>query len=712
MNARRIRRIRTTCLSIAGLAVMAGPASAQARVEGRVVSRDGGRGIAAAAVTLSGPDSVSLRTDVNGAWVVRSVTPGEYVVRVRAMGYVIQTQRVRVGIGEPAHLDAALVAAALPMDQLVVTAARRAQRLADAVPTIELVTRADIERTGASDVASVLLEQTGIDLQGGHPAGAGTMLQGIGSERVLVLLDGQPVAGRISGVFDVSRFPVSTVERIEVVKGAQSTLYGSEAMGGVVNIITRDPSRGITTLTASATAGSQDRLDGNASVSSSVGELAFSADVGRRSTATTPGIDAEAGALAARLDGAATLRWSPDSARHLEASVLALDERQRWRSGTFYNFSDNVQLNARVGGAIARAAHRLSASAWTSVHDHVSRASTEPLPIAGDAGQRQLQRIHQGEVLYHGSRSDALAVDAGVQLRIDEIETARVPGGLRSLTSVEPFVQVEASPTPALTLVPGVRVSRSTQWGTQVTPRVSARYRLTDRLLVRASVGDGFRAPDFKELYMFFSNTNAGYAVQGNPDLRPEHSRNVMLGAEFATPNGFVRAQAFHNAFRDFIETRAITEPGEPPVYEYANIDDGMTRGIELEGGANLALLRLEGGYSYLATRDDATGRSLLARPAHAGRVGVGGTLPLGLRANLAAIHTGRTPMQRDESTGAITGWRDAFTRLDVRLARSLPVAGVEIALGADNVLDRRPAEWAGFTGRHVYATLSWTSTR
>jgi hypothetical protein len=103
------------------------------------------------------------------------------------------------------------------------------------------VGREEIERTTASDLASVLVEQTGIALQGGHPAGAGVMLQGLGSERLLILLDGQSLVGRISGVFDVSRIPTSAIDRIEVVKGPQSTLYSSEAMGGVINIITRTP---------------------------------------------------------------------------------------------------------------------------------------------------------------------------------------------------------------------------------------------------------------------------------------------------------------------------------------------------------------------------------------------------------------------------------------------------------------------------------------
>src|SRR5690606_21819321 len=128
------------------------------------------------------------------------------------------------------------------LDALVVTASRRLERLADTPVTTELITRRDIEEARVSDLSTLLTQRLGIQLEGGHPAGEGVMLQGLGSERVLILLDGQPVVGRISGTIDISRLPTSMVERVEVVKGSQSSLYGSDAMGGVVNVITRTAS--------------------------------------------------------------------------------------------------------------------------------------------------------------------------------------------------------------------------------------------------------------------------------------------------------------------------------------------------------------------------------------------------------------------------------------------------------------------------------------
>jgi outer membrane receptor for ferrienterochelin and colicins len=683
-------------------------------LSGRVTSALDGRGVVGAEVLVIRGDTLRARTNAEGRWQVPNAeVSARYELRVRAMGFIAQSA-TRESDAASGEWNIILTPAALSLDQVVVSAARREQRLADAVATVEVVSRSDLERSGASDLSAVLTEHTGIELQGGHPAGAGAMLQGIGSERVLVLLDGAPLAGRLSGNFDLSRIPVAMVERVEVVKGAQSTLYGSEAMGGVINIISRRPSRefGSFTSALTGTVGAQGRRDGAGRVTLARGNWASSIDVARRSQLSAPGVEADAGALAARLDAAAKLQWRPDSNRSAELSVLALDERQRWRSGTFYSFSDNAQLNARLAGAWQRGAHRIAPAVSVSNWDHTSYTSAYNAPIAGDTGARQLQRIAQGELLYNGLFRSNIALDAGVQLRVDEIETERVPGGLRSHTSVEPFAQLEYSPTRHITLMPGLRLSQSNVWGTQLTPRIAARAQLSERITLRASVGDGFRAPDFKELYLLFQNTNAGYAVQGNPDLRPESSRNAMLGVEYAAPSGYLRTQLFHNAFTEFIESEIVSAPNEAAVYRYNNRDNGYTRGAEIEAGGNLVSsgrLRAELGFSLLETRDNSSGKSLLGRPARSGRAALSAQLPLGVRSSVAAVHTGRTPMQRDADTQAVSSWRDAFTRMDVRFAKPLQRLGLEFVLGADNVLDARPAEWAGFTGRHIYSSLTYT---
>ena len=145
-------------------------------------------------------------------------------------------------------------------------------------------------------------------------------------------------------------------------------------------------------------------------------------------------------------------------------------------------------------------------------------------------------------------------------------------------------------------------------------------------------------------------------------------------------------------------------------MFQYFNVDNGYTRGLELESGFVASGWRLEGAYSGLQTRDASTGTELLGRPAHSGRVMLSRTLPFGVRTSVSAIATSRGPMERDSTSGAITSWRGAFTRLDLRVARS--IGNIDISAGADNVFDKQPATWPGFTGRHVYTAVSWNFNR
>lgn len=671
-------------------------------LHGRVVEAGTGAAVVGARIELEGPRALERQSGADGTWRIAALPAGEYRVRVRHLGYAERVVSGRVpGRGEA--LVVSLTPVALPIDEVVVTASRRLQRLAEAPVTTEVITRREIEQARVSDVSTLLVERLGIQLEGGHPAGEGVMLQGMGSQRVLVLLDGQPMVGRLSGQIDVSRLPASMVERIEVVKGPQSSLYGSEAMGGVVNVITRRATSAPWTLGTSVVAGSQGRADVGGTLHGTLGSLRYLADGGRRYTELTPGRAEARGALAGRWDGLLKLGWAPDSSFRVEASALLLDERQRWQGGQLFHFADNRQHTASLGAEWRRGAHRLAPTLYLTEFDHHSRRATSPEPVAG-TGQRELQRLVEAELLYNVGRG-ATALDLGLEARREEIRSDRVQGRERTLHSLEPFAQATLA-LGTWRLVPGGRLTWSEQWGTHFTPRMAVLYRPLPALALRGSLGRGYRAPAFKELYMEFLNLGAGhgYAVRGNPALQPERSTNLSAGAEWAAGRLYLRGQLFHNRFRDFIETRPAGDSSGIQLYTYGNIADGITRGAELEGGVTRGALRAEAGYAYLAARDRASGEPLLGRPAHSGRASLEYALPIGLNAALSAVHTGTTPVQRS-ATGVTE--RSGFTRVDVRLAQRLG-HGIELSAGARNLFDARPEHWPGFAGRHLYIGLGW----
>lgn len=704
---RRARRSGRFVLAVA-TALFMGAAAAAAQgpvaLHGRVVDAVTGAPIAGAVVVLAGADGGRARSGADGRWAIADLSAGEVVATVRKAGFVART--VSAPFPAAAGLLIALTPEALQLDALVVTASRRVQRLADTPVTTELITREEIEQTGASDLASALVERTGIEVEGGQPAGAGVMLEGLGSERVLVLLDGQPLVGRISGQFDLSRIPTSIVQRVEVVKGPQSSLYGSEAMGGVVNIVTRKPERGVWGAGAELTAGTQGRADVDANLRGSAGPVAYTVQGGRRTTRLTPGQAAESGALSERWDGATRLSWTPRPSLEVEASGLMLRERQRWRGGPLYHFADNVQRSARLEAAWSAPASRLGATLYLTDFDHLSRQAPAPSPVDG-SGDHELQRLVEGELLYNLARG-ASALDLGVEAKRETTASDRLAGHDRTLHSLEPFAQATWKVGSA-SLVPGMRLAWSEQWGTHWTPRLAALYRPVPALGLRASVGQGYRAPAFKELYLDFLNTGAGfsYTVRGNPDLMPESSTNLTASAEWAVGSVYLRAQAFHNRFEEFIETRLVGDSSGVSVYTYGNIARGYTRGVELEGGFVHGGFRAEAGISRTGARDTGTDQPLLGLSPTAARLALENPLVLGVRGALTGLYTGRTPVSLTDA-GAI-GDRAGFFRLDLRLARPIR-EGVRLTAGVKNLFDTDPGEWPGFAGRHLYLGLSWNA--
>jgi outer membrane receptor for ferrienterochelin and colicins len=679
-----------------------GVAQAGAPLSGRVVDAGSGAPVAGAEVRLSGPRMAVVLSGRDGVWRVDSVPPGEYRIRVTHPGFAARSVELLLP-ADPGALELTLRPRPVPLDAVVVTAARRAQQLAEAVVATELIPRREIEASGASDLAAVLIERTGIQLQGGHPTGAGVMLQGLGAERVLVLIDGQPFVGRIAGRIDLSRIPTALIERVEVVRGPQSTLYGSDAMGGVINVITRRPTGAGWGAGAEVTGGTRGRIDAAVRGTATMGPFASSLDLGRRTVSLTPGVASGSGALTERWDVLAGTRWAPDTSASIAASVLLLDERQRWGSGQLFRFVDNRQWSARLAGEWTLGRHRLQPALYLTEFHNLFRRALAPRPVAG-TGQREVQRLWEVETLY-GVSIGRFEVDGGVELRREAIASARVAGRDRTSHTVEPFVQTTWT-AGALSLVPGARLSWSEQWGMHWTPRLAALLRPHHGVALRASFGRGYRAPSFKELHMEHLNHTATlvYAVRGNPDLQPESSTNFSAGAEWVGDRLYLRGQLFDNRFERFIETRLAGDSGGVVLFTYGNVQDGTTRGLEVETGATWGGFRVEGGYGYLHAVLRDTGLPLLGRPAHSGRLSITHELRSGLRAGLSGVYTGRTPVRR---TAGEMLERPGFLRFDFRIAHSLP-HDLDVAIGVDNVLDTRPGHWPGYAGRHLYLRLGW----
>ncbi|MBV6521743.1 MAG: Vitamin B12 transporter BtuB [Gemmatimonadaceae bacterium] len=667
-------------------------------VAGRVTAADGGAPVAAE-VVLDGVRSA--RAGADGRWRMDGVAEGRHRIRVRAPGFLPLERDVDVVANRTAMADASLDVAIVPLNAVVVTAARREQRLADAVVETELIDRAEIVQSGSSNLVDVLTSRAGVDLNGGVPAGAGIQIRGLDSRRVLVLMDGQPVAGRINGNFDLARVPSAAVERIEIVKGPLSTLYGSEAMGGVVNIVTRRPPEDVGFAGAlTLTGGSNGRRDVAGEAGIRGGAIGLQATAGRRSIDLVPGLAGDAATFARQWDGRASLRWGDLRGTWAEVTASGTAERQRYRTGQLFNFVDNTQIDAMLKSAASVMAGRLSATGSLSGFSHLSRASTMSQPVS-DSGARDRQRLLRASLLYN-RLVGASAIDVGLDLTREALDADRVHAPDRATVTSEPYLQLTHSWSD-LTLTPGVRITASDRWGEFVAPAVAALWRAAPSIVVRASLGRGFRAPDFKELYLDFVNSAVGYAVKGNADLRPESSTSGSIGAEWSAPSRYGRMTAHRQQYHDFIETG---EPDAGGTYTYRNVARGSSWGVELEAGMFAGSWRFDGTYGYLRARDLTTGTPLLGRPPHRSTFTAKPPAMWGTRVSVSGSYLSATPI--DRGAGGELTTRKEFTRVDARATRRL-MSVVDVSIGVDNLLDRRlGAAWPGFTGRQFQVSIAW----
>lgn len=643
------------------LVVLSSPAAAQSGELAGIV-RDGSGAVVAGSTIVVRQSATSFERIVesgrDGRFVLRPVSEGEYQIEVIAPGFAVLGASARVPAAQ--QLELSLVPAPV-VEAVQVVSASRQEELRETLNTnVAVLSRRHIEESGSQTVAELLREVPGVvSRRGSETAGAaGQQIQGIDSRQVLVLLDGQPLAGARGikrGVVNLDRQSVDRLAQVEVVKGASSALYGSDAIGGVINIITRDATAPIDT-TGELSGGSHGEVNAVAAAGFRRGRVSalFSAGHHRHDGFDlTPTTFDTTGAPFARVDFMGRARVRATGALSLTGLVTGYDNQTEGRSngelGPQEDRIDEQTLNMNVQADwLPRPATAVQARAYVARYDEASTATLAP-PAAtvlapGELDERLLKLDGSFSQLL-GARQQ---LQGGAEYWRDEysgINRLRTDAGERA-TIATAWLQHRLTIGPRVTTTLGVRMDEHSEFGGAVSPKVAANARLGGGVSVRASYGRGFRAPDIGQLYYRFLNPSSIYQVIGNPNLQPEYANSMQAGGEYATPGRRARlgVNVFRNDVRDLIEsvslgfaatpaqveqimTREGLDPSFRPVagrllFTYKNINDAITEGVEVDGEwAVLSGVTVAGAYTYLDARDDLTGLRLTGRHEHQGTV-------------------------------------------------------------------------------------------
>ena len=525
------------------------------------------------------------------------------------------------------------------LDELVITATRT-EKMVSALPMpVTVISQRQIQQMGSLRLHEVLQEQTGLAIVTNH--GQGLQVQGFNPEYTLILIDGEPLIGRTSGTLELSRITVGNIKQIEIVKGPSSSLYGSEALAGVVNIITENPTA--TKAAFSARYGTNQIIDLTSNLQWKKERTSASLFLNRYSTA---GYD-----------------FSPQTFGQTVEP--------------FHNYTVQAKAEHRFSDAIRLS---LSGRYFTEKQDDNFEVRTVQLPNPV-SGERSIRDMNFNPVLnfkalgklcgrislyYSKYRTDAVSYYLSDGRLFDEsffnqtflrpetqliwlfspkhnttfgsgmvqesVEATRYTQR-QQFHTIYVFAQHEWQPNAKWHIIAGGRLDNHSVYGSQFSPKLSAQYQLTPKIALRASGGVGFKAPDFRQLYLNFINNAAGYSVFGsqevsrliqelqkqgqigelffNPEttgsLRAERSLAWNFGGKWnASENTFFNINFFRNDVRDLIESQVFARrTNGQNIFSYRNLSRVFTQGIEIDGTHQLSdNLCLSAGYQLLLTGD------------------------------------------------------------------------------------------------------------
>lgn len=525
-------------------------------------------------------------------------------------------------------------------DSVTVTATRSEVSLQDAPGAITIITQEDLADMPDGDLLEAIRETSGISLIGRSVGGRKSIsIRGMDSRHSLILVDGKRIASS-TAVFGHSNFENNwltseNIERIEIVRGPLSALYGSEAIGGVVNIITKpisskDWSFGFKTGGGVTDDDGGDNGHVTAYASGPIVEDRFGLylSAGYNRDDDTPSED---NPRVSELEGIETytlntkVAFTPNKNHTLEVAVDYVDE-ERWRGASrgisFYKSEYAVDKGMySLGWKGTVGPTRSVVQLYRSVIEKdsmnlLARVTTHyPEELTNDVLDAQTT---------FGLGSMNL-VTLGGEFRQENLESTTLLSGEDDVFHAALFIQDEIELFDKLRITLGARYDDHENFGSEISPRIYGLYQVTDAVNLKLGYGHAFNAPTIKQGSEGYFASFGPHSFVGNPDLGPETSNNYEIGAEYTTDIFWAKGFYFYNDIEDMIENTRIGRPertpgGGPPRFTFTakNVDEVVTQGVETEIGVALdSGFEITANYTYLDAEDKGNNERLAEKPKH-----------------------------------------------------------------------------------------------
>ena len=529
---------------------------------------------------------------------------------------------------------ATLASTADDPETIVVTGTRSPKALYASPVNVEIIEQATIERLSRGTLRQLLEVMPGVVVTRSRKDGYNIQLQGFSADRVLVLMDGQPLISPTGSAVDLDQISVNNIKQIEIVRGAASVLYGSSAMGGVINIITEAPKKGTVRVTLEANSYANNARDDD-----NWGQL-------YRLQATETLFDWQTSLNVQYIDDPG-FDYDPDTVLqngasndktflHLDLSrdfsQLRFSSKSRWFSENKYKVLSSVPGQSSVLSYQSEVEQWQQDMRLAATNDwHISARALGHNETSGNSNGLRDTQIAMQEVELQKVWMGDLEWIAGMTLHQDQLDQVNLASQIvevddASRQSAEGFVQVNAS-WQSFQMLLGSRVQYDSDFNWHQAWRGSVSYRIESgdhSWQWRAGAGQSYRVPNLKERYYIFDHSNLGYMIIGNDELVPETANNVSGGVKWLyRPNTDWQFSSDLNLHYtdadDFIITTAdaaLSQQAGVDVFVYSNVEQAVIQGFDVALSAEHNVIKWQVNYSFLDAKDG-DGQRLAERPRH-----------------------------------------------------------------------------------------------
>ena len=596
-------------------------------LKGVVIQKENQQPMPGASVYFSGT-TIGTATNNKGEYKIKNLKPGDYDLVVSFSGYSRQKQKITIKEGINV-LNFAMVESKSQLGEIVVTGTGTAHHFKTAPVQTELISKKVIASSGASDFNELMMSVSpSFDFNPGT-MGSFMTINGLGNDFILVLVDGKRMYGDVGGNTDLNRINPDDVERIEVLKGASSLLYGSDAIAGVVNIITKKSKQKVNVSNTSRIREHRTFQQSNA-VDLNLGKFSWNGNFNHK-----------------RSDGWKLSPFEIDDEELVETEAMA---QNKYKDKTFshsltFRATDKLEIYAgnsyyekdmyrpqsvgKYGYHFTDRTFEVGAKLLLNKKDYLSvdynydqfkyyykynQEYKDYMP--GDKSINNDQKMNNLRFKYVKVFSENNKLTIGEDyLEEKMVSKDRLVDGKAETHTISLYVQDEMTFFNKLDIVAGARIVKHKEFGSAFTPKVSLLYKL-DHFNFRGTYGYGFKAPSVKELY--YAYEKRGNLYLGNEDLDPQKSQYSSLGVEFHSDFLSASITGYINNVDDLIAYKTIDlEPGDTENKikrrrKHYNVEESKSQGIDFLLNAKLgAGFTLGGGYSYVDAKDETTNEKL-----------------------------------------------------------------------------------------------------